>query len=415
MLSNGLFWVVSWIGSSLLLAESLPSSIQTGISTTQISVNSGRLISQGDSSFLTPKHQTSSFSAILLPKLLNLDSGTKQGKSTASKSLVVSSTATINTQTRNTQTRFCSAIEEISASQDSVKKPEFLNFAQLIEPKSKTKELVPKKILRSLQNFFKFSNPIQPLFPSKSKPVTLLGRGINQYEVWVHNRLISRVPSKKQASLMQKRLTSLLKIPNLDASKLKPAFVDGTPALILGNQFIFAIPEEVSKKLKRSGDLLAIEWTNNLRIALKARPLSLVEAQGQMYGLTPSVKTMSGIASWYGPYFHGRLTANGERFNQNELTVAHKSLPFNTYLQVSNTKTNKSVIVRVNDRGPYIPPRSLDLSLVAARCIGSEVTGVVPYKAVIMNKSQIPMTLKTPNFVRIDQKPSRKLATISES
>ena len=97
---------------------------------------------------------------------------------------------------------------------------------------------------------------------------------------------------------------------------------------------------------------------------------------------------MSGLASWYGPYFHGRLTANCERFNQNELTVAHKSLPFNTYLQVSNVKTQKSVIVRVNDRGPYIPPRSLDLSLVAARCIGGEVAGVIPYKAVIMNKSQ---------------------------
>ncbi|MGD1913358.1 MAG: septal ring lytic transglycosylase RlpA family protein [Rivularia sp. (in: cyanobacteria)] len=405
MLFHGLFWVASWIGSSLLLSESLPSSIQTGVSTTRISFNSGRLISQSDSLFLQPKHQISPLSNVLL----NIDWGTKQLKSTAPKSLVASSTVK-----KQTPTRFCSAIKEISGSQDSVTKPRVLISTQLIKPKSQTKEFVPKKILRSLLNFFKFSNSIQQINSSNSIPVTLVRREINRYEVWVKNRLIARLPSKQQASLMQRRLTRLLKLSNLDASKLKPAFVDEVPALILGNQFIFAISEEVSQKLKRSGDLLAIEWTNNLRIALKASPLSLVEAQAEMHGLTPSIKIMSGLASWYGPYFHGRLTANGERFNQNELTVAHKSLPFNTYLQVSNVKTQKSVIVRVNDRGPYIPPRSLDLSLVAARCIGGEVAGVIPYKAVIMNKSQAAMTLRVPNFVTTNQKPSRKLATLSE-
>ncbi|MEM9925204.1 MAG: septal ring lytic transglycosylase RlpA family protein [Cyanobacteria bacterium P01_D01_bin.50] len=411
MLFHGLFWAASWIGSPFLLSESLPSSIQKDVSTTKISFNSGRLISQSDSLFLQPKHQITPLSTVFLPKLLNIDLGKGQLKSSASKSPVTSSRVK-----KQTPTRFCSAIKEISTTQDSVKKPRVLVSTQLIQPKSQTKEkeFVPKKILRSLLNFFKFSNSIQQIKPSNSIPVTLVRREINKYEVWVKNRLIARLPSKQQASLMQRRLTSLLKIPNLEASKLKPAFVDGTPALILGNQFILAISEEVSQKLKRSGDLLAIEWTNNLRLALKTSPLSLVEAQAQMYGLTPSIKVMSGLASWYGPYFHGRLTANGERFNQNELTVAHKSLPFNTYLQVSNVKTQKSVIVRVNDRGPYIPPRSLDLSLVAARCIGGEVAGVIPYKAVIMNKSQTEMTLRNPNFVTTNQKPSRKLGTISE-
>lgn len=405
MLFHGLFWVASWIGSSLLLSESLPSSIQTDVSTTRISFNSGRSIGQNDSLSLQPKHQISPIRNVLL----NIDWGTKQLKSTTPKSLVASSTVK-----KQTPTGFCSAIKEISASQDSVKKQRVLVSTQLIKPKSQTKEFVPRKILRSLLNFFKFSNSIQQINPSNSIPVTLVRREINKYEVWVKNRLIARLPSKQQASLMQRRLTSLLKISNLDASKLKPAFVDESPALILGNQFIFAISEEVSQKLKRSGNLLAIEWTNNLRLALKASPLSLVEAQAEMHGLTPSIKVMSGLASWYGPYFHGRLTANGERFNQNELTVAHKSLPFNTYLQVSNVETQKSVIVRVNDRGPYIPPRSLDLSLLAARCVGGEVAGVIPYKAVIMNKSQTTMTLRNPNFVTTNQKPSRKLATISE-
>jgi len=71
-------------------------------------------------------------------------------------------------------------------------------------------------------------------------------------------------------------------------------------------------------------------------------------------------------ASWYGPRFHGRLTANGEIYDQNAYTAAHKSLKFGTLLRVTNTRTNKSVIVRINDRGPYIPGRQIDLSKAVA-------------------------------------------------
>ena len=81
-------------------------------------------------------------------------------------------------------------------------------------------------------------------------------------------------------------------------------------------------------------------------------------------------------ASWYGPRFHGRLTANGEIYDQNAYTAAHKSLRFGTLLRVTNTRTNKSVIVRINDRGPYIPGRQIDLSKAVAEeldVIGSGV------------------------------------------
>ena len=71
-------------------------------------------------------------------------------------------------------------------------------------------------------------------------------------------------------------------------------------------------------------------------------------------------------ASWYGPRFHGRTTANGEIYDQTALTAAHKSLRFGTILKVTNPRNNKSVIVRINDRGPYIPGRQLDLSKAAA-------------------------------------------------
>jgi rare lipoprotein A len=270
------------------------------------------------------------------------------------------------------------------------------------------------RVLRSLQNFFRFSNPVEQSFGSASLPVVVVHRAENNYEVWVNNRVITNLRNEQQASLMQQRLTRLIKSSSFDASGLRPALVDGIPALMAGNRFLFGIEKEVSQMFHRSGDLLAIEWINNLRQALQVPTLSLLEGQQQMYGLMPSNKKMTGLASWYGPYFHGRLTANGEKFNQNELTVAHKSLPFNTYLQVTNLKTGKAVIVRVNDRGPYIPPRSLDLSRVAARCINSETAGVVPYEAVILQTSEPKMTLKDSSFAIKNQKTPNKLAVISD-
>ena len=85
-------------------------------------------------------------------------------------------------------------------------------------------------------------------------------------------------------------------------------------------------------------------------------------------------------ASWYGPRFHGRLTANGEIYDQNAFTAAHKSLRFGTLLRVTNTRTNKSVIVRINDRGPYIPGRQIDLSKAAAEELDVISTGVKKLK-----------------------------------
>lgn len=80
----------------------------------------------------------------------------------------------------------------------------------------------------------------------------------------------------------------------------------------------------------------------------------------------------TGIASWYGPRFHGKTTASGERFNQNALTAAHPSLKFGTIVTVTNNHTGKSVKVRINDRGPFIKGRIIDLSKAAARQIGCD-------------------------------------------
>jgi rare lipoprotein A len=78
----------------------------------------------------------------------------------------------------------------------------------------------------------------------------------------------------------------------------------------------------------------------------------------------------SGMASWYGPSFHGRRTANGERYDMHELTAAHPTLPFGTRVAVTNLDSGRSVVVRINDRGPYKRQRVVDLSFAAANAIG---------------------------------------------
>ena len=89
--------------------------------------------------------------------------------------------------------------------------------------------------------------------------------------------------------------------------------------------------------------------------------------------MIPLLTTLSVITSWYGPGFHGKLTANGERYNQHGLTAAHKTLPFGTKIKVCY---QSCAVVRVNDRGPYHGNRGLDLSKGAADKIGLTGSGV---------------------------------------
>ncbi len=83
----------------------------------------------------------------------------------------------------------------------------------------------------------------------------------------------------------------------------------------------------------------------------------------------------TGVASYYGRRFHGRLTANGERFDMRAMTAAHKTLPFGSFVRVTNPRNGRSVTVRINDRGPFIAGRTIDLSRGAAERIGMIASG----------------------------------------
>jgi rare lipoprotein A len=87
-----------------------------------------------------------------------------------------------------------------------------------------------------------------------------------------------------------------------------------------------------------------------------------------------------GIASWYGPWHHGRQTASGEIFDMNKMTAAHRSLPLGTRVRVTNLENGLAVAVKINDRGPYIDGRVIDLSKGAAQALNMVRAGIVPVK-----------------------------------
>lgn len=97
-----------------------------------------------------------------------------------------------------------------------------------------------------------------------------------------------------------------------------------------------------------------------------------------------------GEASWYGAPFHGRQASNGEIYDMNKLTAAHRTLPFETVVRVTNEKNGKSTVVRITDRGPFVNNRIIDLSYAAAREIESIGPGVVPVRVEVLSAGADP-------------------------
>ena len=112
----------------------------------------------------------------------------------------------------------------------------------------------------------------------------------------------------------------------------------------------------------------------------EATPAPVPQAHEGAAPTGESETTQVGMASWYGPGFHGKETASGETFDQHALTAAHRTLPLGTEAQVTNLENGKSVHVKINDRGPYVKGRHLDLSQAAAKQIGLTKKGVAKVK-----------------------------------
>lgn len=135
------------------------------------------------------------------------------------------------------------------------------------------------------------------------------------------------------------------------------------------------------KELKPSytiSKILLLPATKRLRFKYRV-------IHGKKYYPVPGL-VQRGIASWYGKKFHGRKTANGEIYNMYKRTAAHRTLPFGTYVMVRNLKNNKKTVVRINDRGPFIKNRIIDLSYRAAKDIGLIGPGTAPVELIVLGK-----------------------------
>ncbi|NPA76002.1 MAG: septal ring lytic transglycosylase RlpA family protein [Euryarchaeota archaeon] len=97
--------------------------------------------------------------------------------------------------------------------------------------------------------------------------------------------------------------------------------------------------------------------------------------------------TMRGVSSWYGPNFHGKYTSNGEIYNMHKMTAAHKTWPMDTIVRVENLDNGKSVVVRINDRGPFVRGRVIDCSYAAGKKLGLDRTGIARVKLTVLGFS----------------------------
>ncbi|MDE0504267.1 MAG: septal ring lytic transglycosylase RlpA family protein [Candidatus Poribacteria bacterium] len=127
---------------------------------------------------------------------------------------------------------------------------------------------------------------------------------------------------------------------------------------------------------QRSDRLLVVSWGAARLLGILERGTAKMQISG--------AETFTGFASWYGKPFHGRKTANGEVYDMDAMTAAHMELPFNTRVRVVNVKTGKSVVVRINDRGPFIEGRIIDLSRRAGGKLGMFFTGTMKVRVEIL-------------------------------
>ncbi|HEX6987923.1 MAG TPA: septal ring lytic transglycosylase RlpA family protein [Bacillota bacterium] len=174
---------------------------------------------------------------------------------------------------------------------------------------------------------------------------------------------------EERCDLVRRRLVAILRRGGqVDP---RPAVIEGHPVVTAGGTPLVTVLAETARFNGTRPALLAWYWANNLRAALNLPALSLSAAP---YEGLPGVQPAR--ASWYGWELAGRRTASGERFSPEAFTAAHRSLPFGTRVRVIAPWSGEQVIVRINDRGPWVHHRDIDLSLAAAAVLGLDRRGV---------------------------------------
>lgn len=223
--------------------------------------------------------------------------------------------------------------------------------------------------------------------PTAARPPAVeVGESAGQAGVWevtVNGQVAIRIragsggmSAEERAHAVAERLRRGLECAGPEA--VKPAIVRGSFAVAAGDLLVVTVDPQHGGANGSSCYDLALRWANNIRAACGVSVLSengghLVSLDGER-GRT----VLIGRASWYGGRWHGRPTATGEVYDENSLTAAHRTLPFGTLVRVTNLSNGKQVTVRINNRGPYIAGRDIDLSRAAAEAIDLIERGVAP-------------------------------------
>jgi rare lipoprotein A len=209
---------------------------------------------------------------------------------------------------------------------------------------------------------------------------------LNDKEIVTFKAPVGTGTAADQADDLAVRLDELVSSKNFDANQLLPARegdraavrVSGTTALTFGAL-------NSTAKDPGAGALDAsLKLVNNIRVSMGAHALPANFLDLGCAKLANAGNIFSGKASWYGPHFHGKKTSDGHRFDQDGMTAAHRSLPFGTKLLVLNRRTGDTCVVEVNDRGPFVDNRVLDLSRGAARRLNMIGSGVAMVDCLVL-------------------------------
>lgn len=210
----------------------------------------------------------------------------------------------------------------------------------------------------------------------------------NKQAIWFTKDL-SSITAQQRAEVVADTINKVL-AEGIDPASIRPVKVGNNTFLRAGSENLVTVDEVNAKAVGVSVHELAYTWANGTRTALGVSPLRKDYAdvsRGYMGRESRYLgHTMTGMASWYGPAFHGRRAADGSRFNTDEYTAAHKTYPFGTLVKVTNLRTNKSCVVKITDRGPYAHGRIIDLSKKAAEDIGMLGSGVAKVKLEVVGQ-----------------------------
>jgi rare lipoprotein A len=207
-------------------------------------------------------------------------------------------------------------------------------------------------------------------------------------EVMVFSQLAGGMTPRERASIFVNKLRDFVQ-NNKNPWKIFPDFQDGIAVIKYEDEILLTADVKSAKTNGMNVSDLALKWANNIRRSLGAaeliRDYDLIKVIADKYDEIVGYYE-TGVASWYGDYFHGRTAADGSIYNMYQFTAAHKTLPFGSVVKVTNLKNGNSCVVKITDRGPFIDGRIIDLSRVAAEEIGMLHTGISKVKIEVIGK-----------------------------